>query len=318
MGTATGRTRPWRRLVWTIVAIATVGSVLAASGLALHGTNGATAAGAQVKVHKTGLGRVLVDQRGRTLYLFEADEFGRTACYGKCATAWPPLLTSGQPRAAAGAHAALLGTTKRKDGKLQVTYAGYPLYLFVKDAKAGQTLGQGLDGFGGEWYVLDAKGRKIEDGQHGGGPASVAVRKTALGRVVADDRGRTLYLFEADHGPTSACYGKCAGAWPPLLTTGKPQMSSGVRAALLGTTKRKDGSLQVTYAGHPLYFFVKDTEAGQTLGQGLDGFGGEWYVLNGAGRKLEKRAGGQTPATPTTPSDDNGGDNGGGYGGAYG
>jgi len=259
---------------------------------------------AMVKLRKTSLGRVLVDGSGRTLYLFEKDPFGRSACYGKCAVAWPPLLTTAKPHAGTGARAALLGTTKRKDGTLQVTYRGFPLYFFVKDTKPGQTIGQGLDGFGAGWFVLDRQGRKVENGRHGGGPAVVAARKTALGRVLVDDRGRTLYLFEADKGGMSACYGKCTTFWPPLLTTGKPHGGAGAHAALLGTTRRKDGSLQVTYRGHPLYYFLKDEQAGQTRGQGVDGFGAEWYVLTRAGTKLEHRASATDDkgGTSTTPA----------------
>jgi predicted lipoprotein with Yx(FWY)xxD motif len=300
-----------RRTGIIAAAIAVVGAVVAASALALQGAADRTAGGSLVKVRKTGLGRVLVDQRGRTLYLFEPDRFGRSVCYGKCAAAWPPLLTTGSPRPGAGVRASLLGTTRRNDGKLQVTYQGYPVYTFVEDTRPGQTSGQGLDGFGGEWYVLDPQGRKIEDGRHGGDPAVVRAQQTDLGRVLTDDRGRVLYLFEADQGPSSVCYGQCAAAWPPLLTTGKPQAGTGALAGLLGTTKRKNGALQVTYRGRPLYFFVRDTRAGQTLGQGLDGFGGEWYVLDRAGHKVETHGGaGGADATTTTPSDDTGG----GYG----
>src|SRR5512146_2114508 len=92
---------------------------------------------------------------------------------------------------------------------------------------------------------------------------AVEVEKTAkLGKVVATAQGKTLYLFRADHGTTSACYGKCATFWPPLLASGKPAAGPGVSASLLGTTKRKDGKLQVTYKGHPLYTFLEDKAAG--------------------------------------------------------
>lgn len=312
--TLTGGARRTRRIGLAILAVAAIGSVVVASAFALRGATDRASAGPLVKLRKTALGRLLVDTRGRTLYLFEPDAFGRSTCYGTCAAAWPPLLASGSPRAGSGVRGALLGTTTRKDGKLQVTYQGYPLYLFVKDTKPGQTLGQGLDGFGGEWYVLDRLGRKIEDGRHGGDPAVVQVRKTALGRVLTDDRGRTLYLFEADKGTTSACYGTCAAAWPPLLTTGKPQAAAGALGALLGTAKRKNGALQVTYRGQPLYYFVRDVQTGQTLGQGIDGFGAEWYVLDRAGHKVEMQehesSGGNDDSTATTPTPD---DNGGGY-----
>jgi predicted lipoprotein with Yx(FWY)xxD motif len=308
-----------RTWVAAIAALAALVAVAAGAALAASGGSGRSDAGALVKVEKTGLGRVLVDGRGRTLYLFEPDEFGLSVCDGRCAAFWPPLLTAGAPRAGVGAKAALLGTTKRKDGKLQVTYQGYPLYRFLKDTTAGQTTGQGVDAFGGEWYVLDAQGRKIEDGRHGGDPAAVKTHKTALGSVLTDARGRTLYLFEADHGTASACYGKCATFWPPLLTTGKPQASAGTKAALLGTTKRKDGALQVTYHGHPLYYFLNDQQAGQTTGEGVDGFGAAWYALNAAGTKIEaKHSPGQDNSSSTTTTGTTTEQSSGGYGGGYG
>jgi predicted lipoprotein with Yx(FWY)xxD motif len=108
------------------------------------------------------LGRILVDSRGRTLYLFEKDKRGRSACAGACATYWPPLLTRGKPTAARAANKTLLGTTRRADGTTQVTYAGHPLYRFVQDTKPGQTTGQDLHDIGAGWYVLAPAGAKIE------------------------------------------------------------------------------------------------------------------------------------------------------------
>jgi predicted lipoprotein with Yx(FWY)xxD motif len=128
--------------------------------------------------------------------------------------------------------------------------------------------------------------------------ATVHLRTTALGPILVDARGHSLYLFEADKGPKSTCYGKCATFWPPLITTAAPRAAKGVEASLLGTTKRRHGRLQVTYRGHPLYTFLKDTRAGQTAGENLDFFGGEWYVLSAAGRKVEPH--GKSPAPTTT------------------
>src|SRR5436309_14088614 len=116
----------------------------------------------------------------------------------------------------------------------------------------------------------------------------VAVANTALGRVLVDGRGRTLYLFGKDKQGRSACSGKCAGFWSPLIASGKPLATAGAKASLLGTTKRTDGSLQVTYNHHPLYTFVKDTRKGQTNGEELDVFGAEWYAVSAAGAKVEK------------------------------
>jgi predicted lipoprotein with Yx(FWY)xxD motif len=120
------------------------------------------------------------------------------------------------------------------------------------------------------------------------GAASVVSTKTSsLGTFLVDGNGRALYLWDADHGSTSTCTGACAQAWPPLTTTGTPKASGAVKASLVGTTKRPDGSREVTYAGHPLYTFAGDTRAGQTSGQGSNGFGAPWWVVTPAGKALQ-------------------------------
>jgi predicted lipoprotein with Yx(FWY)xxD motif len=116
--------------------------------------------------------------------------------------------------------------------------------------------------------------------------ARVRIAKTRLGQILVDSKGITLYDFPPDKGTTSVCYGACAALWPPLLTKGKPVAGPGVRASLLGTTKRKDGKLEVTYNGHPLYYFVSDRKPGQTTGQGVNQFGGPWWVLSPAGKEI--------------------------------
>src|SRR4029077_13587006 len=113
-----------------------------------------------------------------------------------------------------------------------------------------------------------------------------------------------LYLFMADKHGKSACYGKCAVNWPPLMKKGTVSASAGVKAALLGTTARRTGALQVTYKGHPLYLFKLDHAAGQIAGQGLNFFGGKWFVVSAAGsaNKTAPPAGGGTTTMggPTT------------------
>jgi len=116
----------------------------------------------------------------------------------------------------------------------------------------------------------------------------VTWRNTAIGAAITTSSGHMLYLFRADHGTTSACYGKCATYWPPLLTTGKPVASGRVKSALLGMTKRKDGKMQVTYKGHPLYTFLLDKKAGQTAGEGSTNFGASWYALAPSGATIDK------------------------------
>jgi predicted lipoprotein with Yx(FWY)xxD motif len=118
--------------------------------------------------------------------------------------------------------------------------------------------------------------------------ATVTVRSTTLGKVLADRNGRTLYLFEKDRRGKSMCTGSCVSFWPPLLTSAKPRAGTAVRASLLGTIKRGDGRRQVTYRGHPLYTFSLDKRAGQTNGEGLDDFGAHWYAVSPAGTKVGK------------------------------
>jgi len=110
---------------------------------------------------KTGLGTILVNSRGHTLYLFGKDPKGKSACSGQCATFWPPLIASGKPRAAGSAKASLIGTIKRADGRRQVTYNHHPLYTFVKDTKKGQTHGEAFSAFGAKWYAVSPAGAKV-------------------------------------------------------------------------------------------------------------------------------------------------------------
>ena len=117
--------------------------------------------------------------------------------------------------------------------------------------------------------------------------ATVATAGSTLGRILVDKRGRTLYLFEKDKSGMSACYGSCAKYWPPILTRGKPFAGTGVKAKLLGVTRRKNGTRQVTYAGHPLYRYVADTRAGQTTGEGSTLFGAGWDAVAPSGKKIE-------------------------------
>jgi predicted lipoprotein with Yx(FWY)xxD motif len=109
-----------------------------------------------------GVGKVLVDSEGMTLYYFQKDQkgSGKSKCEGACAEAWPPLTTEGKPEAMSGVKAAMLGTIKRSDGTTQVTYAGWPLYTFVEDQKPGEDNGTDSKAFGASWYPLHSNGKK--------------------------------------------------------------------------------------------------------------------------------------------------------------
>jgi predicted lipoprotein with Yx(FWY)xxD motif len=142
-------------------------------------------------------------------------------------------------------------------------------------------------------------------GAYGGGESTAAATTTAaapegagvavvtaasvpkLGMVVVDSKGFTLYDFHKDKGTTSSCYGECAKVWPPLLTDSQPKGTKGVSASKLGTTKRKDGTTQVTLAGHPLYTYVEDTKPGDANGNDFSSFGAQWYALQPSGAEVE-------------------------------
>ncbi|GGO16244.1 lipoprotein [Microbispora rosea subsp. aerata] len=119
------------------------------------------------------------------------------------------------------------------------------------------------------------------------GPARIAVASTSLGNVLTGVEGRTVYLFTKDKGGTSACTQACAAAWPPVLTVGEPQAGAGAQGNLLGTIHREDGTTQVTYNKHPLYYYAKDQKAGDVLGQDVKDFGGEWYAVTPEGKKAK-------------------------------
>jgi predicted lipoprotein with Yx(FWY)xxD motif len=122
---------------------------------------------------------------------------------------------------------------------------------------------------------------------NGSAAASIALADSNLGKILVDSNGRTLYLFQAHKETSSTCHGACASAWPPLITNCKPIAGPGLSASKLGTTKRSDGTTEVTYNGHPLYAFVGDRTPGQATGEGNQGFGAEWDVLSAAGNKIE-------------------------------
>jgi predicted lipoprotein with Yx(FWY)xxD motif len=154
----TRRRRPLGLLALSLSAV-----VLLALGLWSAGAlaGGSRESKATVSLRNTDLGRVLVDARGHTLYMFLKDRNGKSACTGMCAQFWPPLLAKAKPSAGSGVKAAWLATTKRAGGKLQVTYKRHPLYAFSLDKRAGQTTGEGMSAFGARWYAVSASGAAV-------------------------------------------------------------------------------------------------------------------------------------------------------------
>ena len=144
-----------------LVALAVAGC--GSSGSSSSSAPPTTSSGRQatVGISNSGLGKILVNSQGRTLYLFGKDSGTTSACAGACAGNWPPLRANGKPTLGTGADASLVGTIQRADGKPQVTYNGHPLYLFKGDKQPGDTNGEGLTAFGGTWYVLSSSGNQV-------------------------------------------------------------------------------------------------------------------------------------------------------------
>jgi predicted lipoprotein with Yx(FWY)xxD motif len=138
-------------------------------------------------------------------------------------------------------------------------------------------------GCGGGGYGAASTAPAAKSG--GGAPLQVTT-DPKLGKIIVDAKGRTLYDFVIDKGTMSVCYGACASLWPPYTTNGQPVAGQGVSSKLIGTTKRRDGSTEVTYAGHPLYYYAPDQKRGQITGQALNQFGAPWYALAPSGREI--------------------------------
>ena len=180
-----------------------------------------------------------------------------------------------------------------------------PLVALVALAAVGVlAAGCGSNGSGSSSSGMGGYGSSGTASASGGAAsaATVSATSTNLGMILVDGNGRTLYLFEKDQPNQSACAGACVAAWPVDPSSGTPKAGSGATASLLGTIKRSDGSTQVTYDKHPLYYYSGDSQPGQHNGQGINAFGAAWFAVAPAGGAV---SGG---ATATTAA------NGGGYG----
>ena len=175
--------------------------------------------------------------------------------------------------AAVGALAAGCGSSNSSSGGSSsgTTSAG----ATTGGANAG---GGGYGGYGGGGGASTAPTQT--------GAAMVSTSKSSIGTILVGSNGRTLYLFDKDQPNKSACSGACVSAWPVDQTSGTPKAGSGVQASLLGTIKRSDGTTQVTYNHHPLYYYSGDTASGQQNGQGLNAFGAFWYVVSPSGNQM--------------------------------
>lgn len=251
------------------------------------------------------LGSYLTDQDGRTVYVFTKDTTSTSICNGGCAQAWPPL--EGVGAAGAGVVASLIGVGSRQDGSKQVTYKGMLLYYWSGDTKAGDINGQNIQGV---WFVISPSGDLIKTVRSTAAatiapslapPTPMAftlkvANNPTLGSYLTDQDGRTVYMFTTDVGGVVSCYDTCAKFWPPLV--GSATAGSGVDASLIGTTNRKDGLMQVTYKGLPLYYFLKDSKPGDVNGQGVLG---TWFVLSAAGDIIKTALPAAVPTSAPAP-----------------
>lgn len=141
--------------------------------------------------------------------------------------------------------------------------------------------------YGGKGSSASAEKTASTPGTESGAAVLTVASAPKVGAVLVDAKGFTVYDFHKDKGTTSTCYGACAEVWPPVTTEGAPKAGEGAASSKLGTTKRKDGTVQVTYAGHPLYTYTVDKKPGEASGQDIDSFGAEWYALQGSGAEAE-------------------------------
>ena len=156
----------------------------------------------------------------------------------------------------------------------------------------------GCGSTGGDGDAPDSSAMpKTENGRS----ATFGVANGNLGKILVDSQGYTLYLFQRDAGMKSTCTGACAVEWPPLRVAGKPSVGDGANASSVTTSVRSDGMPQVTYNGHPLYRFTGDQKPGDTNGQGLNFFGGLWYVLSSSGNEIITPPGSRSGIGISTP-----------------
>ena len=182
------------------------------------------------------LGNILVDSKGMTLYMFTKDEPDKSNCSGKCLEAWPPLIAGGNTTVAAGLDASLLGETALADGSMVVTYNHMPLYYWAADLKPGDTSGQDVNNV---WFVVSPEGNPV--GMKAADVLIKVANDPALGDILVDSKGMTLYMFAKDEANKSNCAGGCLQAWPPLMAVDNPTVGEGLDASLLGTADLPDG-----------------------------------------------------------------------------
>ena len=226
-----------------------------------------------------GLGTVLTSGAGLTVYRFDKDTPSPSAsnCDADCVKKFPPVLTTSDDVQVQGVDKSVLGTVVRPDGSKQVTAKGWPLYTSVEDKAPGDAKSQG---FKDTWFAASPDGQKATENKE---LALTTASVGALGTVLTDKGGMTLYTFDKDTADVSNCSGDCAVTWPPALVPSDNFAVQGVDKVLVSTITRADGGKQLTIKGKPLYTFAQDKVCGEAKGQGV---GGVWFVSTPDGNKV--------------------------------
>jgi predicted lipoprotein with Yx(FWY)xxD motif len=241
------------------------------------------------KIAESPLGQHLVGSNGMTMYGFTNDTEAKSTCVGTCADQWPPVIVDPTFSVGPGVDAGIFATTARDDGTQQLVAGKVPLYFYAGDVAPGDTTGQGS---GGVWFVVAPGGTVInaapapaaepaptpapETAAPAPAPPSIQLFESALGPIVTDANGFTLYLFTKDaEGGVPTCVDGCATAWPPALVTEPLVVGPGIDPALVSTVQTING-LQLKIGKWPLYLYAGDTAPGETGGQGS---GDVWFVV---------------------------------------
>jgi predicted lipoprotein with Yx(FWY)xxD motif len=243
-----------------------------------------------------GLGEVLTDAEGHTLYRYAKDgaKPPKVVCVDTCAEMWPPLVTN-LPALLAGVDPQLVSLVTRPDGRTQVTVDGWPVYRYAKDTGAGVALGRNVSA---DWAAITPSGAKATGSADGTTQSSAEQPAAAaptpvgttdvggLGPVLTDKDGRTLYLFTKDGKDSgkSTCDGACAQKWPPVLVDGRITVAESIDTALIGQVRRTDGTMQVTVGGWAVYTYSQDGAPGEATGHGV---GNTWYAMEPNGCKVD-------------------------------
>ncbi|GJM38694.1 MAG: hypothetical protein DHS20C19_20610 [Acidimicrobiales bacterium] len=257
-----------------------------------------------VALAASGLGDILVDGAGLSLYGFTNDVDGVPACYDACADAWPPILVDGaldDGALGAGLDAAVFSTVERTDGTNQLVAGTWPLYLFAGDGAPGDVNGQGS---GDVWFLAAPDGSLIgrdaptDDEPATDEPAFVDTATTDAGDVLVDENGLSLYGFTNDVDGVPTCFDACADAWPAVSVDGMA-LPEGLDAAIFSIVDRGDGTYQLAAGSWPLYRFAGDGAAGDINGQGV---GGVWFLAAPDGSLIgrDAPAGDEAAAAPAS------------------